>query len=313
MQIGLLEPENFCPEARAKLALLGAVHDWSGVDLGDFLASLDVLFVRLAHQIDDNLLKLAPQLQWLCSPTTGHTHLDEVALRVRRVKILSLRGERAFLETIRPTPEHTFGLIIALLRRYREVFVDTLAEGWDRDRFRGEALFGNHVGMIGLGRVGYRVASYCEAFGAKVYWYDPADVPAEPAWKRMSDISKLIDASRIVVMSASFKLGQPPLVGRAEIELLSGRYLINTARGELVDEPALLSAIRDGRLAGVATDVISDENGVNRLAEWRALADGRNLILTPHIGGATVDAMARTERFIVDKLAAEIARREISA
>lgn len=312
MQIGILEPENFCPEARANLARLGAVHDWDGSNLAEFLAPLDVLFVRLAHCIDGNLLELAPHLKWLCSPTTGHTHLDEVILSARRIKLISLRGERAFLETIRPTPEHTFGLILALLRHYREVFAETLAGGWDRDRFRGEELFGNRVGIIGLGRVGYRVASYCEAFGAEVYWYDPADVPAEPSWKRVSDIPKLIDASRIVVMAASFKPEQPPLLGRTEIELLSGRYLINTARGELVDELALLSAIRDGQLAGVATDVIANENSENRLAEWRALVDGRNLILTPHIGGATVDAMARTERFIVDKLVAEIARREFS-
>ena len=87
---------------------------------------------------------------------------------------------------------------------------------------------------------------------------------------------------------------------------MEGRYLINTARGELVDEGALLAAVRSNRLAGVAIDVIADENGENRLAEWRTLLPGRNLIVTPHIAGATFDSMKRTELFIAEKLKATL-------
>src|SRR5204863_158441 len=83
--------------------------EWTGGDLASFLAPLDALFVRLAHRIDRRLLDLAPRLRWVCSPTTGHLHIDEGALASRGVKVLSLRGERTFLETIRATPEHTFG------------------------------------------------------------------------------------------------------------------------------------------------------------------------------------------------------------
>lgn len=308
MQIGLLEPSNFCIKAHATLATLGVVRAWDGVDLRTFLAPLDALFVRLAHRIDGELLDWAPNLNWVCSPTTGHNHLDEQAFAARGIKVISLRGERAFLETIRATPEHTFGLVLALLRRYRDAFTETLAGSWDRDQFRGEELCGNRVGIVGLGRVGYRVASYCAGFGAKVAWCDPADVVAEPDWMRLADVRTLIDASRIVVLCASFRNGHSPILGKFEIERLAGRYLVNTARGELVDEPALLAAIRADRLDGVATDVVVNENGANRLDEWRELASGRNLILTPHIGGATVDAMARTECFIANKLAEEIAR-----
>ena len=87
---------------------------------------------------------------------------------------------------------------------------------------------------------------------------------------------------------------------------MEGRYFINTARGELVDEGGLLAAVRSNRLAGVAIDVIADENGANRLTEWRTLLPGRNLIVTPHIGGATFDSMDRTERYITDKLLASV-------
>lgn len=310
MQIGLLEPDNFCPVARSRLAVLGDVRDWDGRNLGEFLAPLEVLFVRLAHRVNGELLALAPHLRWVCSPTTGHNHIDEPALTEKGVRLLSLRGQRSFLETIRATPEHTFGLIIALLRHYRDAFAETQAGGWDRDRFRGEELFGSSVGIIGLGRVGYRVASYCSAFGAHVSWCDPVDVPAASEWVRMADVSSLISSSRIVVMCASHTSGQAPLLGKSEINLLAGRYFVNTARGELVDELALLEALRRRQLLGVATDVVADENGTPRFAEWRALMEGRNLLLTPHIGGATAGAMARTEGFIVEKLLTEMVRKE---
>jgi len=306
VQIGILEADGFSPEARACLQRLGGVRTCDDGDLATFLAPLDALFVRLAHRIDGAFLAMAPRLRWLCSPTTGHNHMDEAALAARSVRLLSLRGEREFLETIRATPEHTLGMVIALLRRYRRAFDDVAAGKWDRDACRGDELYGNRVGIIGLGRVGYRLASYFSAFGAHVTWCDPADVPSLPEWQRSPDIHGLIEASRIVVLCASYRAGQPPVIGRKEVDAMEGRYFINTARGELVDEDALLVAVRSNRQAGVAIDVIADENGENRLAEWRALLPGRNLIVTPHIAGATFGSMGRTECFIADKLVAAV-------
>ncbi len=306
VQIGILEPDNFSPEALRSLQRLGEVHTYDYGDLNAFLAPLEVLFIRLAHRIDHAFLEMAPRLRWLCSPTTGHNHINEQALAKHGVRLLSLRGERDFLETIRATPEHTFGLILALLRRYRYAFADVAAGHWDRDACRGEELHANQVGIIGLGRVGYRVAAYCSAFGADILWYDPKDVPFEPTWHRLPDIASVIAASRVVVLCASYHSGQPPILEKREIDALSGRYFINSSRGELVDEPTLLSSLRDNKLAGAAVDVITDENGENHLSEWVALLPHRNIIITPHIGGATVDSMARTELFMAAKLKASI-------
>ena len=223
-------------------------------------------------------------------------------MTLRGVKVVSLRGEQIFLKTIRATPEHTFGLVLALLRRYAGAFPHVQAGGWNRDLFRGEELHGQRVGIVGLGRVGFRVASYCAAFGAQVSYIDRRDVPADPEWRREADIGQLIKASRIVILCASYAHGDKPILGQAELSLLSGRYLVNTARGELVDEDALLALIEAGQLDGVATDVISHENGANQLQRWNRAALGRNVIVTPHIGGATSTAMAKTEIFIVQKL-----------
>ena len=303
MQVGLLEPDRFDPAAIARLQAMGhMVVAFDGCDLQEFLKSVEVLFVRLAHQLDAAFLAQAPSLRYVCSPTTGHTHLDEGILASRGIKVISLRGEQVFLETIRATPEHTFGLVLALLRNYRGAFSHVAAGGWDRDLFRGEELYGQRVGIVGLGRVGFRVASYCEAFGARVSYVDTRDVKANDGWQRCADVPQLIESSRIIILCASHVNGSAPVLEQSDIALLRGHYLVNTARGELIDETALLAAIKADQLAGVATDVISHETGANQLERWSAAAKNCNVIITPHIGGATFTAMARTENFIVKKL-----------
>lgn len=303
MQVGLLEPNRFDSAAIARLNALGhMVTEFDGVDLQDFLKYTQVLFVRLAYQIDAAFLAQAPNLRYVCSPTTGHAHLDEDVLASRGIKLISLRGERVFLDSIRATPEHTFGLVLALLRNYHRALLHVAAGGWDRDLFRGEELYGQKVGIVGLGRVGFRVASYCEAFGAHISYVDTDSVKANNRWHRLHDISQLIQSTRIIIFCASYINGAAPILGQSDISLLQGHYLINTARGELIDEAALLNAIEANKLKGVAIDVISHETGENRLEKWNIVAKNHNVFITPHIGGATFSAMARTEKFIVEKL-----------
>jgi D-3-phosphoglycerate dehydrogenase len=159
MQIGILEPDAFSDRARERLSHLGRVADFDGSDVGVFLADKEALFVRLLHQIGTEILGKAPRLAYLCSPTTGHTHIDLAELAKRGIALLSLKGETEFLDGIRATPEHTMGLILALLRNYRAAFLSERNDHWDRDRCRGEELAGMPVGIIGFGRVGRRVAT----------------------------------------------------------------------------------------------------------------------------------------------------------
>ena len=303
MQIGLLEPDGFSPEAGARLAKLGHVEAYDGTELPRFLADKDVLFIRLAHRIDAGFLTHALKLSVVCSPATGLTHIDLDALASRRIRLLSLKGETAFLDRIRATPEHALGLTIALLRHYRTAFLDETNAQWDRDRCRGEELHNTRVGLIGFGRVGRRVATYLVALGAQVEWFDPAVTSAEIG-NRHGSIESLIAASRIVILAASYQPGASFILHRDHIASLRGKYFINIARGELVDEEALLEAIEDGCLAGCAVDVISNELGLNRRDRWLAATRNRNVIVTPHIGGATFTSMQSTEEFLAEKLAA---------
>jgi D-3-phosphoglycerate dehydrogenase len=304
VRIGILEPDGFSYIARERLGVLGEVSDFAGGALAEFTADKDVLFVRLAHRVDDAFLGGAPRLRVLCSPTTGHTHVDLDTLEKRQVRLISLKGETEFLERIRATPEHAIGLALALLRNYRVAFLDKGNARWDRNRCRGEELSGTAVGLVGFGRVGRRLARYLAAFEADVGYYDRhVDLPVAGI-RRFGSLGDLISASRIVILCANYEPGTPPVVDAACVALLAGRYFINIARGELVDEDALLSSIEAGALAGCAVDVIANENGANNLPRWIAATQRKNLIVTPHIGGATFASMRATEEFIADKLIA---------
>ncbi len=302
MQIGILEPDGFSEIARKRLCGLGPVFDHAGGAIAPFIADKEVLFVRLGHRIDAAFLAGAPRLQALCSPTTGHNHIDLEELAKRHIRLVSLQGESEFLQRIRATPEHTIGLILALLRNYRTAFLDERNDHWDRDRCRGEELFGMPIGIIGFGRVGQRVASYLRAFEAQVSCYDP-HVTEVPDWVRRSQtVGDLIAENRVIVLCAGYVPARPVIVDRECVAALGGRYFVNIARGELLDEDALLTSVEKGLLAGCAVDVIRNETGQNDHARWIAVTKQRNVIVTPHIGGATFPSMAATEEFVTEKL-----------
>jgi D-3-phosphoglycerate dehydrogenase len=302
MQIGILEPKMFSSSAISLLKKIGNVSCYNGSNLKQFLSPLNILFVRLSYNIDKSFLTNCPNLQWICSPTTGHNHLDIDCLKVNNINIITLKDEKCFLKSIRAPPEHTFGLILSVLRRYSIAFTDISNGIWDRDKCRGEELSGNKIGIIGLGRVGHQVAKYCDAFGAEIMWHDNCEVISNPNWIKLDSVLDVIKSSRVIILCADYKKNQKPIIGKIEIKNLHERYFINTSRGELVDEEALIETVQRGKLAGVALDVITNENSLNKLSIWQELTLTQNVIITPHIGGITKESLKKTEIYIAEKL-----------
>ena len=302
MRIGILEPEKFSQEAIALLKKVGEVSLYNGKDLKKFLSSINILYVRLSFNIDSSFIELCPNLKLLCSPTTGHNHLDEKELKSKKITLISLRGDKNFLKSIKATPEHTFGLILALLRKYSIAFSDVKKGIWNRNKYRGEELSGNKVGIVGLGRVGYQVAEYCENFGAQIYWYDKSKVMYKPNWIKLSNVNEVIKKSKIIVLCANYNNNQSPIIGQDQIINFDNKYFINSSRGELVEEEALLEFAKSNRMLGIALDVIKNENSKNKLNDWLSVSQNKNIIITPHIGGMTEESMKKTEIYISKKL-----------
>ena len=304
MQIGILECNQFSKKAISTLESVGKVElfDESKNNLAEFLSDKDVIFVRLKHFLGKSLLSSAKQLRYICSPTTGHNHIDNEYLDSRGIELISLKGENKFLNSIRATPEHTFGLVLALLRNYKFSFCDNQKSFKDRELLKGYEIYKKYIGIIGLGRVGKIISEYFICFGANVDFYDILDVEYSDKINKVDSLDTLINNNDIIILCASYSNENIAMIGNNQLDLMRDKYFINTARGELVDEDDLLQKVESNHFKGLAVDVLSGENGSHKLNMIRELSKSKNIIITPHIAGATYESMSRTEEFIATKV-----------
>jgi len=304
-----VEPDGFSPRARSILEQVGELTEvnLSRSELLARLADYEVLIVRFRHKIDRAMIDAGRRLKVIVTAATGVDHIDTDYATARGIEVLSLRGEYEFLESVSASAEHSWALLLALMRRIPQAFASVRSGEWDRDRFRGHDLCDKRLAILGLGRVGRKVAAYGRAFGMHVAAYDPNAQCWVPGVERRNSIADLFGGRDVISIHVSLIPDTIKLVRREHLSLLSsGSVLINTARGEVVDEAALLESLEAGHLAGAAVDVISGENTNGGVAENRLIAYARahdNLLITPHIGGATYESMAKTEVFMASKLA----------
>ncbi len=303
-----VEPEDYAPRARQILQEVATLHE-RPLDRASLLRELphyDGLIVRFRHTLDREVLAANPRLQFIATATTGLDHIDQAAAQEHSITILSLKGETDFLRTIHATAEHTWALLLALLRNLPAAVEAVRQGGWERQHFRGNELHGTLLGIVGYGRIGEKVSRYAEAFGMRVLAYDPYrhDIPSSVP--RGATLDAVLVAADVVSLHVPLNDQTSGLLGARELAMMKpGALLINTARGALLDEAALLAALTSGHLGGAALDVLCDEASLGPAATHPLIAYARthpNLLITPHIGGATYESMAKTEIFIAEKI-----------
>lgn len=301
------ESSNFSTTAAKRLEQAGRVI-FADLDRPALLATVsqaDLLWVRLRHKIDRQVIDAAPRLRAIATPTTGLNHVDLDYARTRGIEVISLRGETGFLQKIYATGEHTLALILALVRHLPASTRHVNAGGWNRDIFRGNELHGKVAGIVGYGRIGRMVAGYLRAMGMHVIAADPAISSALAADVEIVPLDVLLAQSDLVTLHVPYTPEARAFFGAREFaRMKSGSWFINTSRGELVDETALLAALSTKRLAGAALDVLSDESSAG-MSNHPLVAYARthdNLLITPHIGGCTLESMEHTEEFLAEKV-----------
>lgn len=303
MIIGILEPDSFSDNALLALKSVGKIELLKKNNLKLFVEDKEILFVRLKYKIDKELIDAASNLKIICSPTTGLNHIDTKYCEERKIRIISLKGEIAFLKTIKATAEHTLGLILALKRNYKSAFLNSNNCIWDRDQYRGYEINQCKIGIIGLGRVGIILSRYLMNMGAKVGYYDIKKKNVSSKLIKYKSISALISETDVIVLCSSFDIEVGSILNRNEIDSMKNKYFVNTARAELTDEKYLVKKALLGHFAGVAIDVIQEEQTKKtNLDLWMKAVSNNNVIVTPHIAGATYTSMNKTEEFITHKL-----------
>lgn len=303
----VLEPEGYSRKALDIYAQLGPVHEWRGdrAVLAQELRDAEVLVVRLAHKLTADFLAQAPVLKIIATPTTGLDHIDQAAAADRNIKIISLKGWREVTDKIYATSEHTIGLLLAVLRKIPAAHADAVGGKWERQKFIGAEISGKTVGLVGCGRLGSRVAEILHVMGATILGFDPyqSKETVPECIELVPDLSSMLEKSDIVSVHAYLTPETTGIIGKKEFAAMKpGAFMVNTSRGKIIDETALLDALTSGKLAGAALDVLDNEEASgeflksNPLREYAASHD--NLILTPHMGGATRESMGLTEEAI---------------
>ena len=297
------EPSGYSIKAIERWKKKGYVYKeaaWNEILSAGKFEAVDILIVRLEKKIDKIILDKFPNLNTLITATTGLDHIDQEILKEKNIRLISLRGQDDFLRTIPSTAEHTWALLLALIRNIPSANEDVKLGSWERDNFRGNQLKEKTLGIIGLGRTGKKVAGYATAFDMKIQYFDPH--VTDEGFHKCDQLEELLKSSDIITLHVHLNESTENLIGKHNIDQLKkGCLLINTSRGKLLDENAVAGALLLKRIKGIATDVLSTELEDIRLSPlWEAQQKNENIIITPHIGGATSDAMWACEEFIME-------------
>ncbi len=240
--------------------------------------------------IGREVMDAGQDLRVICTASTGTNHIDKPLAISRGLPIISLTEERSFINRISSTAEHAFALMMAALRQVPASFDSVKRDEWDYTRFIGRQMDHLTIGVIGYGRLGGMFSRYCHAFGARVLVYDPFKTVDDPAHEQ-TDLDTLLPAADVVSLHVHASEETRDMVDASWFaQMKSEVLLVNTARGDVMDERALLNFLKSNPGARAAVDVVADEVRSKSNSPLIAYAKtGNQIIITPHIGGMTVE------------------------
>ena len=260
------------------------------------------LIVRNRTQVDQNLLSRALNLTCIGRLGVGLDNIDMASCAARNITVYPATGAND-----RSVAEYVITTSMALMRRAYYVNHQMVAGEWPRNQSAGSEIFGKTLGLIGFGSIGQRTAKLAAAVGMLPIAFDPFLSKNSDAWclARKTSLSELLQQSDIISIHVPLTKTTHKLIAQEELDQLkSGAIVINTSRGGVVEENALIEALRNSRIGGVALDVfehepLSSTNGHN-------FSNLNNIILTPHIAGVTTESNQRVSELIAKKILAHL-------
>ncbi|MDR1019997.1 MAG: phosphoglycerate dehydrogenase [Synergistaceae bacterium] len=266
-------------------------------DLLKILKDYDAIITRSGTTMDKAAIEAASSLKVIARAGVGVDNVDiQEASRHGIVVINAPTGNTL------AAAEQTMALMLSMVRRIPQAYASLRNGEWDRKRFTGRQLNGKRVLVVGMGRIGVQVAIRCRAFGMEVTGYDPY-VPekkmSEIGAQKTADLAGALSLADIVTVHVPITKETHCVINEKMLRAMKpGSYLVNCARGGIVDEAACAQALRDGRLAGAAFDVFTQEPPA---ADNPLLAGDISdlVVVTPHLGATTVEAQTEVARIAV--------------
>lgn len=272
----------------------------------------DGYYVSAYVRVDKEILDRATCLKVIATPGTGTDHIDVDEARRRGIVVMSIATDYEVLDTFSATAEMAWCLLLSCIRRLPVAFEAAKRGDWARERFSGHQLRGRTLGVLGYGRLGKMVARFGQGFGMRVLACDKRDFEI-PGVER-ADFDTLLAQSDVLTIHIHLTEDNRGLLSREVFaKMKPGIVIINTSRGAIVDEAALLDALESGHVSAAGLDVIDGEWRTD-LADHPLIRYARehdNLIITPHIAGATVESIVGAREHLARKLADYIRSRAV--
>jgi phosphoglycerate dehydrogenase-like enzyme len=265
--------------------------------------SVDWIFTNPNKQnfiLDEDILN-GSNIKGINTASTGLNHIDLNYCNENNIEVVSHKNDLDLINDLPSTSELAFGLMMSLMRNIPKSFHSVKDGNWDYEPYVGHQIKGKTIGIIGYGRLGKIMCDLFYGWGVKLLATDPYE---RITTARGVPLDELLEKSDVVFLHTHVTDDTRGMVDEEFLSYMKeGSYLINTARGELVDEEAIIESIKVGHLKGYGTDVIKDEFGEienSKLVEF-SINPNNNVVITPHIGGMTIEGQTKAYHWAVNK------------
>jgi len=251
-------------------------------------------YVLNRHILENTSIRL------INTASTGLNHINLNDCKKLGIKILSLTKDFNLIKKLPSTSELAFGLMINLQRKIFQSFQSVKNKKWDYTSFIGQELASLTIGIIGLGRLGSLMAKYAKAFGMKVFYYDP--FKKSKKYKK-TNLKKLVQISDVISIHVHVDNLTRYMINKKILKLARKKpIIINTSRGELVNEKDIIWGLKNKIISGYGTDVIEKEFVDIKKSPIIQNINKYNIIVTPHIGGMTYQGQERAYNYAINKI-----------
>jgi len=270
----------------------------------DRIGDADIFWGHFDLPVDRELIERGKKLRAICTASTGTDHIDKPHAATRNIPILSIARDYGLLDTFTSTAETNWMLLLACHHRLRDAFAKVDAGGWGYEDLVGRQLSQRTLGVLGVGRLGRMIATFGKAFRMRVLGCDTKKITL-PGVEQV-DFDTLLHESDAISINIHMTPDNAHLFNAAAFaKMKEGAILVNTSRGDIIDEPALLAALDSGRLAAFGADVLHDEPAIRAGRGSPVLEYAKthgNVVITPHYAGATNDTIIYARQFMAKKI-----------
>lgn len=267
-------------------------------ELLEKIKDVSILGIRSTTQVSEKILKQAQRLLAIGAFCIGTNQIDLKAAAKRGVAVFNAPYSNG-----RSVVELVIGLIVMLYRRIPVKQAEMHSGTWNKSASGAREIRGKTLGIVGYGNIGSQLSVVAESLGMKVMFYDILERPAIGNALRCSTLTELLNKSDVVTLHIDGRSSNRGFFGQAEIDQMKqGAFFLNISRGFIVDMTALSKAIKKGKIGGAAIDVFPEEPKESPSKFKNPLQNTPNVILTPHIGGSTVEAQESIGTYLSQKL-----------